>query len=123
MADHQRSSHRIRRLTQRRNRRIDDYLHKASKQIIDHLSLNAIGTLVVGKNDGWKQNIKIGKRNNQNFVQIPHIRFIEILEYKANLVGIKVITTEESYTSKCSFLDQEALCKRAESSDDLRGPV
>jgi putative transposase len=109
----QRSSHRIRRLTQRRNRRIDDYLHGASKHIIDHLSAKGIGKLVIGKNDGWKSEVTLGKRNNQNFVQIPHARFIQMLAYKAQLVGIEVSLTEESYTSKCSFLDQEDLCHQA----------
>ena len=70
-----------------------------------------IGTLVIGKNEGWKQAVKMGKRTNQNFVQIPHARFIEMLTYKAEFVGIKVITTEESYTSKCSFLDDEPVCR------------
>jgi putative transposase len=68
-----------------------------------------IGTLVIGKNDGWKQAISIGKRNNQNFVQVPHARFIQMLTYKAELVGIQVILTNESHTSKCSFLDGEPI--------------
>lgn len=106
----QHSSHRTRRLTQRRNRRIGDYLHVSSKHIIDNLSEQGIGQLVIGKNDGWKSEVTLGKRNNQNFVQIPHARFIKMLTYKAQLVGIEVIVTEESYTSKCSFLDQEDLC-------------
>ncbi|MDQ7036871.1 MAG: transposase [Anaerolineae bacterium] len=111
LPSNKRSSHRIHRLTQKRNRRVDDYLHIVSKQIIDHLSKNGIGTLVIGKNDGWKTDVTMGRRNNQNFVQIPHARFIEMLTYKAHLVGIEVLTTEESYTSKCSFLDNEALEK------------
>lgn len=76
------------------------------------MQLCGMGTLVIGKNDGWKQNVRLGKRNNQNFVQIPHARFIDMLTYKAQLVGIDVIVTEESYTSKCSFLDGEAVCKQ-----------
>ena len=51
----------------------------------------------------------LGKRANQNFVFLPHARFIEMLTYKAELVGIQVILTEESYTSKCSFLDAEPI--------------
>ncbi|MHC5814798.1 MAG: IS200/IS605 family accessory protein TnpB-related protein [Nostoc sp.] len=58
-----------------------------------------IGTLVIGKNEGWKQEIAIGSRNNQNFVQVPHARFIDQITYKTELVGIKVIVNEESYTS------------------------
>ncbi|MBW4631317.1 MAG: IS200/IS605 family accessory protein TnpB-related protein [Iphinoe sp. HA4291-MV1] len=64
---------------------------------------------VIGKNDTWKQESNIGKKNNQNFVQIPHDRLIHQLKYKAELVGIKVILTEESYTSKASFLDLDTI--------------
>ncbi|MCU0499580.1 MAG: transposase, partial [Anaerolineae bacterium] len=95
----------------KRNCRVDAYLHQASRRIIEFMQLMGIGTLVIGKNEGWKQGIELGKRTNQNFVQIPHARFIEMLTYKAQLVGIAVIITEESYTSKCSFLDGEAVCK------------
>jgi IS605 OrfB family transposase len=102
---------RMERLTNTRNRRIDHYMHTASKRIIDLLVKEEIGTLVVGKNDGWKQEVEMGKRNNQNFVQIPHARFIAMLTYKAELVGIKVLLTEESYTSKASLLDLDPLPK------------
>lgn len=107
------STKRMERLTNKRNRRITHYLHTASKHIIDLLIREGIGTLVIGKNPNWKQAVEIGKRNNQNFVQIPHARFIEMLSYKAQLVGIRVIITEESYTSKCSFLDNEPIGKHA----------
>ncbi len=100
---------RMDRLTTTRNRRINHYLHTASRQIIDLLVQEGIGTLVIGKNDGWKQKVEMGKRNTQNFVQIPHARFIQMLSYKAELVGIKVMITEESYTSKASFLDRDPL--------------
>jgi len=105
------TSHRMERLTTKRTRRIDHYLHTASKRIIDLLVAESIGTLVIGKNPYWKQECNIGKRNNQNFVSIPHARFIDMLTYKAKLVGIDVIVTEESYTSKCSFLDGEDIRK------------
>ncbi|MEO0596337.1 MAG: zinc ribbon domain-containing protein, partial [Chloroflexota bacterium] len=62
--------------------------------------------------EGWKQSVNMGKRNTQQFVQLPHAQFIEMLTYKAEEEGIQVILTEESYTSKCSFLDQEALQKQ-----------
>ena len=58
-----------------------------------------------------KQDINIGKVNNQNFVQVPIMRFADIMKYKCELEGIKVILNEESYTSKCSFLDGEKICK------------
>jgi putative transposase len=79
---------------------------------LDWLVEKRIGTLVIGKNDGWKQAIDLGRRTNQNFVFIPHARFIQMLRYKAELAGIQVIVTEESYTSKCSFLDLEPVSKR-----------
>jgi putative transposase len=100
---------RMERMTNKRNRRVDHYMHTASRYIVDLLVQEGIGVLVIGKNDGWKQNIEMGKRNNQNFVQIPHARFIHMLTYKAELVGITVLITEESYTSKASFLDRDPL--------------
>jgi putative transposase len=83
-----------------------------SRRIIDLLVQEGMGTLVIGKNPEWKQEVNMGKRNNQQFVCIPHARFIDMLTYKAELVGIRVIITEESYTSKCSFLDQEPIRKQ-----------
>ncbi len=100
---------RMERLTNTRNRRIDHYMHTTSKRIIDLLVKEEIGVLVLGKNDGWKQNSEMSKRTNQNFVQIPHARFIAMLAYKAKLVGIRVEIAEESYTSKASLLDLEPL--------------
>jgi len=97
------------RITKKRNRRIDHYLHTASKRIIDFLVKEGVGTVIIGKNPLWKQETGMGKRNNQNFVNIPHARFIDMLTYKAALVGIKVEVTEESYTSKASFLDLDPI--------------
>jgi putative transposase len=97
------------RMTNKRTRKINHYLHTQSRRLIDLLVEEGIGTLVIGKNENWKQEINIGKRNNQNFVPIPHARFIDMLTYKAQLVGIRVIVREESHTSKCSFLDLEPI--------------
>jgi putative transposase len=105
------TSRRLERLTNKRTRKIDHYLHTASRRIIDLLVSERIGTLVIGYNQEWKQEVNIGKRNNQNFVSIPFTRFIHMLTYKAELVGIQVVMTEESYTSKCSFLDVEPIGK------------
>ena len=93
----------------KRNNKIDDYMHKASKLIVDLLLEYNIGTLVIGKNDGWKTGVNIGDKNNQNFTLIPHSKFINMLEYKCRLVGIDVILQEESYTSKCSLVDLEPI--------------
>ena len=103
------TSHRLDSLADKRKRQVDSYLHVASRRIIEHLIQRRIGTLIIGKNDGWKQQVTLGKRTNQAFVFLPHARFIAMLTYKAQLVGIEVILTEESYTSKCSFLDNEPL--------------
>lgn len=102
-------SHRLDVLTDKRNRRVNAYLHTASRRIIDTLVAHRIGTLVIGKNDGWKQEVHLGRRTNQSFVHIPHARFIAMLTYKAALVGVSVYCTEESHTSKCSFLDGEVV--------------
>ncbi len=103
------TSPRIQRLTRCRNQKIDNYLHHASRVIVNHLIVKQIGTLVLGKNAQWKTDINLGKQTNQNFVSIPHSRLIEMLEYKARLVGITVIVHEESYTSRSSFLGLDTI--------------
>ncbi len=103
------TSRRLDRITTKRNRRVMHYLHTASRRIIDLLAEEGIGTLVIGKNPFWKQGVELGHKRNQEFVHIPHARFIELLTYKAKLVGITVLLTEESYTSRASFLDRDAL--------------
>ena len=100
-------SKRLDRLMTKRSRKINDYLHKASKYIIQYCTRNDVSRIVIGKNKNWKQGSDLGKKNNQNFVQIPFDRFIEMLEYKAKEHGITVILTEERYTSGTSFLDDE----------------
>lgn len=102
------------RLGLKRNNKINDYLHKTSRMLINHLVSNGVTDLVIGYNKEWKQGINIGKRNNQNFVQIPFYKLINMLTYKCELSGISVVLNEESYTSKCSFLDSEELCKHEE---------
>src|SRR5947209_6541307 len=96
-------------ITNKRNRQVNHYLHAASKTIIDFLVKQGVGTIIVGKNPLWKQQVNRGRHNNQNFVCIPHARFIEMLTYKASLVGIQVELQEESYTSKASFLDLDSI--------------
>jgi putative transposase len=113
LPEDQYSSKKIRKITFKRNNKVDYYLHTSSRYIINTLLERGVTHLVIGKNEGWKQNINIGKKNNQNFVQVPHAKFIDQLIYKANLVGMIVTLTEESYTSKCSFLDLEPLVKQA----------
>ena len=105
------TSKRIESITNKRNNKVKDYLHKSSRLLVNFLVSNDISTLVIGYNEEWKQNINIGKRNNQSFVNMPFYTFIQQLEYKCKLEGINIILTEESYTSKCSFLDNESVEK------------
>jgi len=107
--DRERVTRQMERITNTRNRRIDHYLHTVSRRIIDFLVANGIGTVIIGKNPLWKQGCSMGRKNNQNFVSIPHARFIEMITYKAALVGIQVEVREESYTSKASFVDLDPI--------------
>lgn len=104
-------SHRTRQLTLKRNNKIDDCIHKTSRYIINQAVSNDVRTIIVGHNKNWKQEISMGKVNNQKFVQIPFDKLIHQLKYKGLLEGITVIEIEESYTSKCSFLDNESIEK------------
>jgi len=108
-AERGRVTKQMERITNKRNRQVNHYLHAASKTILDFLVKQGVGTIIIGKNPLWKQEASMGKRNNQNFVQIPHARFIDMLTYKAKLVGIQVEVQEESYTSKASFLDLDPI--------------
>lgn len=110
----QKTTKRISNLTNKRNNKINDYLHKASRELVNQLVSKNIATLVIGKNVNMKQDINLGKVNNQNFVQIPIMRFAEMIKYKCELEGITVTYHEESYTSKCSFFDNEEICKHEE---------
>ena len=94
-------------ITRIRNNKIDDYFHKATHYIVNHLVSNNINTLIIGYNKGWKQDTNMGTKNNQKFVEIPFLKFVNILTYKCELAGINVIQQEESYTSKCSFINQD----------------
>lgn len=106
------TSNRIRKITLFRNCWIEDKLHKISRYIVDFCKSNNIGTIIIGLNKEWKNEINIGKRNNQHFVSIPHSKLIDKIVYKANLLGIEVITHEESYTSKIDHLAFEPLKKQ-----------
>jgi len=108
------SSKKIDNLTFKRNNKINDYLHKTTNKIMKFSLENELNTIVVGYNDFWKQKINIGKVNNQNFVQIPFEKMLFMLKYKCEKYGINLTTHEESYTSKCSFLDNEVICKHDE---------
>jgi len=97
-------------LNDKRNLKIKDQMHKISRYIVNYCLNNNIGTIVIGKNNNWKQESNMGKRNNQNFVNIPHSGLIQMLTYKAEEQGIIVKLQQESHTSKCSFMDNEPIC-------------
>ncbi|MGH4140665.1 RNA-guided endonuclease InsQ/TnpB family protein [Clostridium sp.] len=86
---------------------IKDYFHKSSRIIVNYCMVNNIDTIVIGKNKHWKDNITMRQASKQSFANIPYNPFINMIAYKANEMGIKVIETEESYTSKASFLDND----------------
>ena len=105
------SSKRLRRLEMKRTCKIKDYLHKTSRRIVEFMYNNNIGTCFIGHNNGWKNEVEMGKRNNQNFVSIPYSLLINMLRYKIEEKGGQLIELNESYTSKCSFLDNEEISK------------
>ncbi|WQJ53875.1 MAG: transposase [Wendovervirus sonii] len=101
------TSKQIKDIGTKRKYKIEDYFHKSTRYIVNQAVENHIGTIIIGQNKGWKQDINIGKKNDQNFVDVPFCKFISMLTYKAELKGIKVVLTEESYTSKASFIDND----------------
>lgn len=94
------TSERLNRLNLKRDNKINDFMHKSSKYIINYCKENDISNIVVGHNNFWKQKVNIGKTNNQKFVQIPFNKLINQLRYKSEENGINFITVEESYSSK-----------------------
>lgn len=106
------TSNKLSKISNKHNNKINDYIHKCTSQLVKELKHNDISKVVIGKNDAWKNAINIGKKNNQNFVSLPHAYAIDVLKYKLELYGIQTIIREESYTSKCSSLDLESISKQ-----------
>ena len=104
-------NNRIQRLTDKHSNKIDYLMHAASKIVIDYCLTYNIDTVIIGRSKEWKQNINIGKRNNQIFAYIPFEKFFTKLKYKCENAGINLIETDESYTSGTSFLDNEESIK------------
>ena len=103
------SSKKLKQLSFKRSNKIDYEMHKISNHIINEAVKNNISKIFIGNNIGWKNEINTGRRNNQNFVNIPHTKLFNQLLYKGLLKGIEVIFIEESYTSKASFFDKDEL--------------
>ncbi len=101
----------ILKLYENRDNVLNDIFHKVSRFVVNYLIENKTGNLVIGYNKNWKDSISLGKRTNQKFIQIPYLKLINYLRYKCDMVGIKVIVTEESYTSKCDSLAMEQVGK------------
>ena len=104
-------TNRMRKMYDKRERFMNDAMHKPSRRIVDYLVSHHIGTLAVGYNKGWKQSVNMGGVNNQKFTFIPFARLRSCLRYKCELAGISYIEHEESYTSKCDALSMEDICK------------
>lgn len=105
------TSKRIQRLTNSRNNKIENYIHQISNKVIKLAEKENVTKIIIGNNKNWKQNINLGNNTNKNFVSIPHSSLLDKIKYKGLLNGIEVITTQEAYTSKCSSLDLEPICK------------
>ena len=103
------TSGRLNKLNLKRDNKINDFMHKSSKYIINYCKENDISNIVVGHNNFWKQKINIGKVNNQKFTQIPFNKFINMLVYKSEEAGINFILIEESYSSKVDHLVLEEM--------------
>ena len=97
------------RLWLKRNNKLSYEIHKITKCLTTYFDERDVSKVVIGNNIGWKNEINLGKRNNQNFVNIPYKMFINQLIYKCKKIGIEVVVTEESYTSKASFLDSDII--------------
>ena len=96
-------------LTNKRNNRVKTFMHQASHKILDVVSGWGCNTIIIGHNDNWKKESNMGSVNNQKFVQVPFNQLVSMITYKAEAIGINVIMTEESYTSKASALHGDDL--------------
>ena len=105
----QKTSQGIHRLWRNRELKLQSEFHKVTSFLSLYFDEMAIEKVFVGKNQGWKQEISLGKKTNQTFTQIPFTTFISQLTYKCSARGIEVVEQEESYTSKASFVDQDEI--------------
>ena len=94
-------------IKRKRENRVKDIMRKTAKYILDYCISNDIGTIVIGHNKWWKQEINLGKKNNQNFVQVPFGYLMTMLNSKCQEYGLRYLETQEPHTSKCSAIDNE----------------
>jgi len=102
---------RLQNLTRKRNNKIHDLFHKISRIVIGYCITHDIGTIAIGYNKAWKQGARLGKRNTQQFVQVPFLKLVKQICYKGRLLGVNIVLVREDYTSKCSFIDGESVEK------------
>lgn len=100
----------IRSLNRKRTNKINDYMHKASRWLINEAIANGVNRIVIGYNKNQKNKNKMYGKSKQDFIEIPRRRLVQMIEYKAEEQGIEVVCVDEAYTSKCSALDNEAIC-------------
>ncbi len=112
--NNQKWSEKAQHLTDKRNNKINDYQHKASREIVNFCLENEISKVITGNVSHSIHNINPGKRNNQNFVNVSLGQFANKLEYKLEAHGIDVVMSDESYTSKASFIDNDVLPEKYE---------
>jgi len=105
------NKHPNKKTSRKRYWRLENYFHHVSKLIVANCVKYGIGTIIIGKNDGWKCEMNLGKKTNQNFQYVPFWNLMQKIRYKAELAGLEVVFTEEAYTSQASFLDRDPLPK------------
>lgn len=110
LSNHRKTTHQLQKIDRMRYTWMENFIHHTSSYIRDYCVEHRISQVIVGNNLFWKQNIQLGKRTNQNFVSIPYYKFVCKLRYKLNEVGIELIETDESYTSKIDHLAYEPMC-------------
>jgi IS605 OrfB family transposase len=115
------NKHPSKRNSRKRHWRLENYFHHVSKMIVELCQKHNCGTIIIGKNDGWKREMNLGKRTNQNFQYVPFYNLMQKIGYKAALAGVKVVFTEEAYTSKASFLDRDPLPAYGEQEPQFSG--
>ncbi|WYD41330.1 IS200/IS605 family accessory protein TnpB-related protein [Fusobacterium nucleatum] len=110
----------INQLLYKRTEQLRNYIGYYTNKLIETLRTERISKLVVGYNKGWKQEINIGSKNNQSFVNIPFRKILDILRYKLEDNGIEYKEQEESYTSKASYLDNDEIPIYKEETNEIK---
>ena len=100
---------RMKHLNRYRDNYTSDYMKKAARLVVNYCLFNNIGSIVIGRNKGWKYKSNMGDKNNQNFVFIPYTKLYTQLKYLCERYGIEYIEVNEAYTSKASCLDWDII--------------